>query len=236
VDHRSKAADLVRGRQRIRSPQIAHFRFASSLESMKHTRRMAPYALLAVLNMLLAACSNRMDPAQQALASANNAVTAAAADAREYMPVELSALGGRLSDLNRSSDMKDYAAVLRGAAAIVADAQRLGRAAADRKQVAMTALNARWSDIALSLPDLLDRVQLRIDALSKISHAPKGVDLTAAKSAITDANAIWQKAQISFVSGKLEEAVGNAEYGKTRAEAAATSINLNPPAIASAAR
>jgi hypothetical protein len=201
---------------------------------MKRTRQMAPYALFAVLNVLLAACSNRREPAEQALDSANNAFTAAAADARRYMPEQLSALGRRLSDLKGSFDMHDYAAVMRGAPHFIADAQSLGEEAEDKKQQAMTALYAQWNDVASSLPEVLDRVQLRIDALGKTRHRPQGLDLAAAKSAAADAASIWQKAQISFASGKVEEAVNSAKDGEAKAEAAATAINLTP-AIASVA-
>jgi len=201
---------------------------------MKRTRRMAPYALLAALNVLLVACNNRIEPAQQALDNADNAFTAAAADARKYMPDDLSALGRRLSDLKSSFDMHDYEAVIRDAPAIVADAQSLGREAAHKRQETMASLNAQWSDAASSLPDLLNRVQLRIDALGKTRNRPQGLDLAAAKSAAADAASIWQKAQISFASGKVQEAVNSAKDGEAKAKAAASAINLTP-AVASIA-
>jgi hypothetical protein len=202
---------------------------------VKLSRPMVPCALLTTL-VFIAACSSQRDVAQQSLYGADNAFAAVAADAHKYPPDKLASLGHRLSDLKGSFDMRDYAAVLRDAPTFVADAQRLGREAADRKQQAAKALDARWSDIASSLPELLDRIELRIDALSKTNDVPKRVDLAAARSAMTDANAIWQKAQIAFATGEMEEAVGDADDGNAKAEAAATAVDLNPPAVAYATK
>jgi hypothetical protein len=204
-------------------------------DSMKLFARLAPYMLLATL-VFVAACSNQRDIAERSLNSAENAVTAAAADAHKYLPDQLALLERRLSDLNGSFELRDYAAVRRDAPPVVADAKRLAHDAAERKQQAAKALDAHWSDIASSLPDLLDRIELRIDALNKTSHVPKGVELAAARSAVNEANAIWQKAQIAFATGQMDEAVSEADQGSTKAEAAATAIDLNPRAVASATR
>jgi hypothetical protein len=195
---------------------------------------MATYAVLTMLGFI--SCSNQMDVAQRSLDGVDNAFTAAAADARKYLPDQLASLGRRLSDLKGSFEMRDYAAVLRDAPTFVADAQRLGQEAADRKQQARKAIDAHWSDIASSLPEQLDRIALRMDALSRTNHLPMGVNLGAARSALNDANAIWQKAQIAFTTDKMDEAVRDADDGRAKAEAAATAIDLNPPAIASATK
>lgn len=203
---------------------------------MKLIRPIATYVLLLVTLGFISACASQMEVAQRALDGADNAFTAAAPDARKYLPDQLSSLRHRLSDLKGSFEMRDYAAVLKGAPTFLADAQRLGEQAADRKQQAAKALDAHWSDIASSLPVLLDTIALRIDALSKTRHVPKGVDLVAARSALSDANALWQKAQIAFATDKLDAAVGDADDGRVKAEAAATAIELDPPAVASATK
>lgn len=202
---------------------------------MKLIRHMTTYALLATLGFI-SACSNQRDVARQSLNGADDAFRAAAADAHKYLPGQLASLQHRLSDLNGSFGMRDYAAVLRNAPTFMADAQRLGQEAADRKRQAAKALDAHWSDIASSLPELLYRIQLRIGDLSMTSRVRKGVNLVAARSALSDANAIWQKAQIACATDKIHEAVRDADDGWAKAESAATAIELNSPAVASATK
>jgi hypothetical protein len=203
---------------------------------MHLTKPMAQYALLIVAMLLFAACADQMKPAQQALDGVDSAVSAAAPDAGKYMPEALTALQSKVTALKASFDKRDYRAVLIGAPAVLADAKSLAQVAAAKKEEAMKALGSQWTDMASSLPKLVETVKARVDALSKVRHLPKGVDLAAAKSALADATGLWEKAQAAFAAGKVEEAVNNAKDGKAKAEAAAAAVNLNLPTAAAAAK
>jgi hypothetical protein len=197
---------------------------------------MTRYALLMVAMLLVAACANQMQPAQQALDGVDSAVSAAAPDAGKYLPDALTALQSKATALKATFDRGDYRAVLIGAPAVLADAKSLAQVAAARKAESMKALGSQWADAASSLPKLVETVKARVDALSKVRHLPKGVDLAAAKSALADATGLWEKAQAAFSAGKVEEAVSNAKEGKSRAEAAAAAVNLKLPTAAATAK
>ncbi len=77
-------------------------------------------------------------------------------------------------------------------------------------------------------------IQNRIDLLSKKSSRKhvKGIDLEAAKSALSDATSLWSKAQGAFGNGNMEEAVATAKDVKSRLEAVASGLKMELPALA----
>jgi hypothetical protein len=59
-----------------------------------------------------------------------------------------------------------------------------------------------------------------------MKHAPKDVDLGAAKTGLTDASAAWDKAQSAFKSGNPADAVGAAKDAQSKLNAAAEALKL----------
>lgn len=200
----------------------------------KLRKPVSEYVSLALAALLLGACANQMQPAQQALDGVNNAISAVAPDAEKYMPGALAPLQSKAADLKASFDNKDYRAVLLGAPAVLADTNSLTQAVAIKKQKAMQVLASAWSQLAISVPKLVETVKERVDALSKSKHVPKGMDLAAARSALADATSTWAMAQASYAAGHVEDAVNSANVVKTKAEAAAEAIKLKLTAAASA--
>jgi hypothetical protein len=186
--------------------------------------------LVAAIVALAVACANQMDPAQKALDGLNNAVTAAeAAGAAKYIPEQFGAVQGKVNDLKAAFDKQDYATVIKGAPALLSDAQSLIGAAAAKKDEAVKAATAEWGTLAASLPQLVATVKSRVDVLGKSRHLPAGVDLTAAKTGLADATSLWDKAQEAFKNGNVEDAVTAAHDTKTKAEAAAAALKLTLP-------
>ena len=185
--------------------------------------------------LLLAACASQMEPAQTAIAGIESAISSASADAGKYVPEQLSPVQAKLTDLKAAFDKKDYKSVLAGAPALLSEAQGLLGAAAMKKEEVMKAMSAEWTGMAASLPPLVSAVKSRVDALSKSHHAPAGMDLAAAKSALADATLLWGKAQAAFSSGNVEEAVTAAREVKAKAEAAAAALKMKLPGAAPAA-
>ena len=197
---------------------------------MKLTQPLTRYVLLAMAALLFTACANQMEPAKKALDGVDSAVSAAAPDASKYMPDALKALQKKVADLQASFDRKDYRTVLMGAPSILSDAQSVALVAAARAKAAMTALGDQWTSMSSSLPKLLATVKARVDALSKTSQVPKGVDLASAQSSLADAMNSWTSAQASFTAGHLEDAVSMAKSVAAKATAAAAAVNLKLPA------
>lgn len=196
---------------------------------MKSTRNIASYLVFACAALLFAACANQMEPARKALADINVALDSVSADAKKYIPDQLTAVESKVAELTASFDKKDYAAVLTGAPPVLAEVQGLATAAAAKKDEIAKALSDEWTGLATSVPQVVDAVNTRVDTLSKARRVPKDIDLTTAKSGLADAKAQWETAQSAFKSGNVADAVTAAKGAKTKAESAATALKLTLP-------
>jgi len=186
--------------------------------------------LLSLAVVLIGACSNQMQPAKQALDGADNAVGTVSTDANQYDPDKLATLKNRLSDLHAEFDRKEYVSVLADAPSLSTDASALAQEVAAKKQAAMAALASQWDAAAASVPKLMAAVQARVDTLGKTRHVPKGVDLSAGKSALAEATSLWTKAQSSHTAGKPADAVASAKDATAKLETAAGAVKLKLPA------
>jgi hypothetical protein len=199
---------------------------------VKPTRSIAKYLALYSAAFLVVACANQMEPAKNALDNINATLAAASADAQQYVPDQLSGAQAKVAALTASFDKKDYAAVVAGAPAVLAEVNGLAGAAAAKKDEILKALGTEWRSLAASIPQSVTAVQTRIDELSKTKRVPKGIDLAAAKSGLADATSAWEKAQSAFKSGNAADAVPQARDAKSKLESAATALKLNLPQAA----
>jgi len=199
---------------------------------VKPTRNIAKYLALYSAAFLIAACANQMEPAKNALDNINATLAAASADAQQYVPDQLSGAQAKVAALTASFDKKDYAAVVAGAPAVLAEVNGLAGAAAAKKDEILKALGTEWRSLAASIPQSVTAVQTRIDELSKTKRVPKGIDLAAAKSGLAYATSAWEKAQSAFKSGNASDAVPQARDAKSKLESAAATLKLNLPQAA----
>ncbi len=199
---------------------------------MKPTRNIAKYLKLYSAAFLIVACANQMEPAKNALDNINARLAAVSADAQKYVPDQLTSAQSKAAALTASFDKKDYAAVVAGAPTVLAEVNGLAGAAAAKKEEILKALGNEWRNLVASIPQSVTAVQTRIEALSKVKHVPKDIDLTAAKSGLADATSTWEKAQSEFKSGNASDAVLLAKDAKSKLESAATALKLNLPQAA----
>jgi hypothetical protein len=186
--------------------------------------------VLAAVVALAVACANQMEPAQKALDGLGNAMAAAeSAGAPKYIPEQFGAVQAKVAELKAAFDKKDYAAVLKGAPALVTEAQGLVGAAAAKKEEVVKAATAEWATLSAAVPQLVGAVKSRVDVLGKSKHLPAGVDLEAAKSGLADATSLWEKAQAAATAGNVEDAVSAANETKAKATAAAAALKLMLP-------
>ncbi len=186
--------------------------------------------VLAAVMALAVACANQMEPAQKALDGLGDAMAAAeSAGASKYIPEQFGAAQAKVADLKAAFDKKDYAAVLKGAPALVTEAQALVGAAAAKKEEVVKAATAEWATLSAAVPQLVGAVKSRVDVLGKSKHLPAGVDLEAAKSGLADVTSLWEKAQAAATAGNVEDAVSAANETKAKATAAAAALKLTLP-------
>lgn len=196
---------------------------------MKSNHRITRFLAVCSILTLFVACANQLQPAKDALANINTTLDSVSADAQRYVPDQFAHVQGEVAKLTASFEKKDYAAVVAGAPAVLAEVNGLAGAAAAKKDEIAKALGAEWKDLAESVPQSLSAAQTRIAALSKTKHIPKDVDLGAAKSRLADATTAWDKAQAAFKSGNAADAVAAAKEAKGSLALAAAALKLSLP-------
>jgi hypothetical protein len=194
---------------------------------MKSNRRTTGFLTLCSVAILFVACANQMEPAKNALDNINTTLNSVSADAQQYVPDQFTDAQTKAAALTASFEKKDYAAVVAGAPAVLAEVNGLAGAAAAKKDEMVKALGNEWRSLAASVPQSLSAVQARIDALSKTKHAPRDVDVGAAKSGLADATSAWDKAQEAFKAGNPADAVAGAKDAQGKAASAAAALKLN---------
>jgi hypothetical protein len=192
------------------------------------------FVFATLLAIVLAGCSGQKDAAQNLVWEIAATVSAAEPEAAKYVPEQLHDVQAKVADLRAALDRKDYAGVTAAAPAVLTAAQSLATAAAAKKDEILKAKNDAWTNLALLLPDEVTALQSRVDQLNTKKPAKK-VDLGAVGAAMADITSLWSKAQAAFAGGNLDEAVVTAKDVKSKADALAGTLKMDPARAASGA-
>jgi hypothetical protein len=191
------------------------------------------FLVAVVAGLALAACANLQEPAKKMLADVEAAVTAAGADAQQYVPDQVGSVNQKLADLKAAFDKQDYKAVMAGAPALLTEAKGLADAAAAKKKEVMEALNGQWSTFSTSLPQSVAAVEARIATLAKGKALPAGVSkdaMASAKTGLEEAKTAWTEASTAFGSGNIQSAVDKAKGVKAKIDEVAAKLGMGADA------
>ena len=201
---------------------------------MKLTRiltvRTARFLAIFVAGLALAACASQMEPAKKLLGDIEAAVTAAGADAQQYIPDQVASVNGKLADLKTAFDKQDYKTVITGAPALLTEARGLADAAAAKKKEVLEALGAQWTQLATELPQSVSAVEAKLATLAKTKKLPAGISkdgVESAKAGLAEAKTAWDEAKASFGSGNVQAAIDKAKGVKAKLEEASAKLGLS---------
>lgn len=203
-------------------------------------KRIQSFRFLAVLvaGLILAACANLQEPAQKMIAQVDAAVTAAGADAQQYVPDQVADVKQKLADLKTAYDNKDYKSVMSGAPPVLTAAKGLADAAAAKKAEVMAAANTKWTELATSLPASVAAIEARLSTVAKSHKLPAGVTkdgVAAAKSGLAEAKTAWTDATAAFGSGNVQGALDKASGVKAKLEEIEAKLGMSADAAKPAA-
>jgi hypothetical protein len=181
------------------------------------------------LTIALAACSTQKEPAQKLISDTEAAVNAAASAAAQYIPDQLAEVQSNLGTLKADFDKKNYKAVLDNGQPVLSAAQALAGAAQAKRDLIARGFEDQWAALSSAIPGNSSSIQSRIDFLSKRENKKlaAGVDLSEARSSLSDAEANWTQAQDAHSAGSLEPAVTLAKTVQVKLTALAASMKLN---------
>lgn len=167
--------------------------------------------LLAALaaTLALAACSQK-DPAQEAIAAAEDALNAVYEDAEKYIPERYAEVKKSLEGARTAFGEERYGDAIAAVRNVPAEAEALAREAAAAKEQRIAEMNADWARVSGSLPELLAGIGGRLEDLGKLRKLPDGMDrqlLDEANAALASARTAWQEAGAAHARGDLEAAV-----------------------------
>ena len=173
--------------------------------------------LVAALFILsLAACSRDKEPAEQAVKAAEDGLNAVRAEAAKYVPDQLKGVEDALKAAKEKLEKKEYTEALNAAKDLPAKEKELGTAAAAKKDD----LTKQWQEASAGMPNMVEGIKNKIEALSKMKKLPKDMDkakLDGAKAGYEEISKTWADAENAFKGGNLTEALAKAKTAKDKA-------------------
>lgn len=192
-------------------------------------RRPVFVALFAVA--ILTACS-RKEPAEQAMARVEASLAEVRTEAQQYASDQLAAVDTRIQGVKDQMAKEDWNTALQGWNSINRDVVALKTAVGEAKAEAEAmhaAAQAEWSELSASVPPLVDKLQEKVDQLTKSRRYPKGMDKAAFEAAKTDFESLkteWSDATSEFAAGRGADAVRKARSAKSKAESLINTLEI----------
>jgi hypothetical protein len=169
-------------------------------------------AALALGVALVTGCSQQ-EPAEQAVAAAEQALADISERALKYVPDEYGALKAELDAARKLLQEQKYGDALAAARGLPDEARAVGEKAAAAYETLQADLKAQWPGYADTLPGQIAALEARVQELSAAKKLPDGIearDLRAASDALPYATKAWADALAAFEQGDLEGAVARA--------------------------
>ena len=166
-----------------------------------------------VLGVALVTGCSQQEPAEKAVAAAEQALADISERALKYVPDEYGALKAELDAARKLLQEQKYGDALAAARGLPDEARAVGEKAAAAYETLQADLKAQWPGYADTLPGQIAALEARVQELSAAKKLPDGIearDLRAASDALPYATKAWTDALAAFEQGDLEGAVARA--------------------------
>lgn len=188
---------------------------------MQATRMLAAIVAAAVL---ITACANQKEPAEKAVAQVEASLSQFKSDAEKYAADELRSVEDSIARLKGELASKNYKAVVMQTPNVAATISTLRESVARKKAEAeemLAAAQQEWTELNASVPEMVSKLQAKVDSLTRSRRLPSGVDKAsweAAKADFENMKSSWAEAGAEFSSGLVADAVRRGRAAKAKGE------------------
>lgn len=169
-------------------------------------RRALKLALAGMLATGLAGChSSQRDAVEAAINAAQTAIDVSTSEAEKYAPEQLKAAQDAVQSARAALAKHDYGDALEAARVATEKAKELTVAAKAKKDEATKA----WSELSAAVPKALDQAKAKVEAYSKTTRLPAGIDETVVATAREEYDKLkqaWADAVAAYQKGSLVDA------------------------------
>ena len=187
----------------------------------------------AVAAMLMLACSNQKDPAEQAIAKIDSQMDSIQDVATKYSPDMLQSVQTQITSIKQSYAKGDYSAVLAAAPAVntaIADLKKDAGTKSAEADAALAKVKQEWRQLTYDVPKLVADLHTHVDTFSK-GRLPKGVSksqFASVKDGVASLDAMWTDANNTVSSGDYAGAVSKGQAAKDKATELLNTLGFKP--------
>jgi chromosome segregation ATPase len=191
-------------------------------------------SVIVVAAMLMCACSSQKDPAQQAVAAADDRLSSIHDEAAKYAPDALQAVEAQVAALKQSLAKGNYEEVLAAVPTVKAAIASLKQQADEKQSAADAALaqvKQQWRTLSAEVPKMVSDIKAQVDSVSSSKRLPKGLNKASFESVKTDSaslDSMWTDANNTVTSGDYAGAVSKGQAVKDKAAALMQSLGMKP--------
>jgi ActR/RegA family two-component response regulator len=188
---------------------------------MRMIHILVPIAAAAVL---MTACSNQKEPAEKAVAQTEASLSKFRTEAQQYAPEDLKVVEDSIDRLEAQLASKEYKTVVMQTPNVASSVAELKSTVARKKAEAeevLAAAQVEWTELSASVPEMLAKVQEKVDSLARSRRVPKGLDKASFEAAKQEFEALktsWAEAGAEFSSGMVADAVRRGRAAKAKGE------------------
>ncbi len=185
-------------------------------------RAMKLLAATAAVALLITACANQKEPAEKAVSQVEASLSQFKEDASKYAADDLRGVEESIAKLKGELADKNYKAVVMQTPNVASTVAALKDTVAKKKAEAeemLAAAQQEWTDLSASVPEMVTKLQSKVDSFTKSRKLPKGLDKAAFDSAKADFESLkssWAEASAEFSSGMVADAVRRARARRPR--------------------